>query len=275
MSDKAPDDVTFVTRYRVPKMDCAAEERLVRLALEPVPEIRRLEFDLQARQVMVWHTGQVDPITGRLRDLKLGATVIESFRSKARELPPPETSSEVKEANTLKQLLAVNAVMFLVEVVMGIVAQSTGLLADSLDMLADAFVYGLSLYAVGKAPAQELRAAHLSGWLQMALALLVLAEVARRFVSGSEPESPVMIGISLAALLANITCLALISKHRHGGAHMKASWIFSSNDVLANLGVLLAGVLVGWTGSRFPDLAIGAIIAVVVFYGGIRILRLR
>jgi len=275
MSDKAPDDVTFVTRYRVPKMDCAAEERLVRLALEPVPEIRRLELDLQARQAMVWHAGAAEPITDRLRRLNLGATMVESLRSAAREPPSPATSCETKEAKTLKQLLAINAVMFLVEVVMGIMAQSTGLLADSLDMLADAFVYGLSLYAVGKAPAQKLRAAHLSGWLQMALALLVLAEVARRFVFGSEPESPVMIGISLAALFANIACLALISKHRHGGAHMRASWIFSSNDVLANLGVILAGVLVAWTGSRFPDLIIGAIISAVVFHGGLRILRLR
>lgn len=256
-------------------MDCAAEERLVRLALEPVTEIRGLEFDLEAREVTVWHAGGAEPITERLRHLNLGATVIESVRSEAEGSLPPATSSEVNEAKTLKQLIAINAVMFLVEVVMGIVAQSTGLLADSLDMLADAFVYGLSLYAVGKAPGRKLRAAHLSGWFQMALALLVIVEVVRRFVFGSEPESPIMIGISFTALFANITCLALISRHRRGGAHMKASWIFSSNDVLANLGVILAGVLVGWTGSRFPDLIIGAIISVVVFYGGIRILKLR
>lgn len=266
---------TFVTRYRAPKMDCAAEERLVRLALEPLTEVRRLEFDLEAREVTVWHAGDADPVTERLRHLNLGATVIESIRIKAEESLPPAGSSEVREAKTLRRLLVINAAMFVLEVVMGIVAQSTGLLADSLDMLADAFVYGLSLYAVGKAPGQKLRAAHLSGWFQMALALLVMAEVVRRFAFGSEPDSPIMIAISLTALFANLTCLALISKHRHGGAHMRASWIFSSNDVLANLGVILAGVLVGWTGSRFPDLIIGAIISVVVLYGGMRILKLR
>lgn len=67
----------------------------------------------------------------------------------------------------------------------------------------------------------------------------------------------------------------LIARHRHGGAHMKASWIFSANDVLANLGVITAGALVAWTGSRLPDLAVGTAVALVVLAGAIRILRLR
>ena len=84
-----------------------------------------------------------------------------------------------------------------------------------------------------------------------------------------------MIGISLLALAANVTCLLLIARHRHGGAHMKASWIFSTNDVLANLGVIAAGALVALTGSRLPDLLIGAAVALLVFVGAVRILRLR
>ena len=82
-------------------------------------------------------------------------------------------------------------------------------------------------------------------------------------------------GVSTVALAANVSCLYLISRHRQGGAHMKASWIFSTNDVLANLGVIGAGALVGWTQSRFPDLVIGTIIAVIVLTGAVRILRLR
>jgi Co/Zn/Cd efflux system component len=178
------------------------------------------------------------------------------------------------EAATLRLLLAINAVMFAVEMVAGFVAQSTGLLADSLDMLADAAVYGLALYAVGRAAALKLRAAHASGWLQLALALGAFAEVARRAAFGSEPEPPAMIGVSLAALAANVTCLALVHRHRHRGAHMEASYIFSANDVLANLGVIAAGVLVAWTGSPLPDLVIGAAIAALVLRGAVRILML-
>jgi Co/Zn/Cd efflux system component len=81
--------------------------------------------------------------------------------------------------------------------------------------------------------------------------------------------------VSLLALAANVSCLLLLARHRHGGAHMKASWIFSTNDVLANLGVVSAGVLVAWTGSRVPDLAIGAAVALLVLSGALRILRLR
>jgi Co/Zn/Cd efflux system component len=178
------------------------------------------------------------------------------------------------EGGTLRVLLALNAAMFAVEGVAGWLAQSTGLLADSLDMLADAAVYGLALYAVGREPSLKRRAAHLSGWLQLALALGAFAEVARRAVHGSEPEPPAMVGVSLVALAANVTCLVLVHRHRHRGAHMEASYIFSANDVLANLGVIAAGGLVYATGSPLPDLVIGAAIAGLVLRGAVRILRL-
>jgi Co/Zn/Cd efflux system component len=178
------------------------------------------------------------------------------------------------ERGTLRILLALNAVMFCVEIVAGWAAESAGLIADSLDMFADAAVYGVSLYAVGKAEGMRMRAARLSGYLQVLLAVGALGEVLRRLVVGSEPQPPAMIGIALLALAVNVACMALIAKHREGGVHMRASWIFSTNDVLANLGVMAAAALVAWTGSRLPDLVIGAVIAAVVFSGGLRILAL-
>jgi len=144
--------------------------------------------------------------------------------------------------------------------------------ADSLDMLADAFVYTIALYAVGRSRSLQSNAAAVSGVLQIALGLLVMADVARRLLVGSEPVSLLIIGIGLVALAANLTCLALISRHREGGIHMRASWIFSANDVIANIGVIVAGVLVWLLGSRIPDLVIGAAIAVVVIRGGFKIL---
>lgn len=178
------------------------------------------------------------------------------------------------EAHTLRWLLAINAVMFVVEIVTGWVAESTGLIADSLDMFADAAVYGLALYAVGRHAGLQLRAARLSGWLQLLLALGALAEVLRRWMVGSTPEPPLMMSIALLALAANVACLVLLAGHRDGGAHMKASWIFSTNDVLANLAVIIAGLLVAWTGSNIPDLVIGLLIALLVLNGARRILRL-
>ena len=178
------------------------------------------------------------------------------------------------EANTLRWLLGINALMFVVEIVAGWLAQSTGLIADSLDMFADAAVYGLALYAVGHA-GRQLGAARLSGWLQLLLALGALGEVLRRWLLGSSPEPLPMIGIALLALVANVACVALLAKHREGGAHMRASWIFSTNDVLANLGVIVAGMLVAWSGSNIPDLIIGLLIGLLVLNGARRILQLR
>ena len=177
------------------------------------------------------------------------------------------------ERKTLIFLLLINASMFVTELTLGLLAQSTGLIADSLDMLADASVYGLSLYAVGKGVLYKAKAAHISGVLQVILGIGVLLEVFRRLLAGSEPQSLLIIAVGAIALLANVTCLLLISRHRKGGVHMRASWIFSTNDVIANLGVILSGVLVGITGSGMPDLIIGTIISVVVVRGGIKIMR--
>jgi len=183
---------------------------------------------------------------------------------------------EIKDRSArrvLIQLLVINAFMFQLELSIGWWAQSTALIADALDMFADAMVYGVGLYAVGKALTMKARAARMSGWLQIILGLLVLLDILRRLIMGSEPVSTLMMGMGLLALVANVICLILISAHRDGEVHMRASWIFSKNDVIANTGVILAGALVGWTGSRYPDLIIGLIVASVVIHGGVQILK--
>lgn len=175
------------------------------------------------------------------------------------------------QARVLWIVLGINAAMFLAEFVAGVIAQSTGLIADSLDMLADAAVYSVSLYAVGRSARLKNRAAMLSGVLQILLALSVAAEILRRAIMGSEPEPALMIGIGLIALIANVICLALIAKHRGGEVHMRASWVFSKNDVIANVGVITAGGLILLLDARWPDLVIGALIVVVVLRGGMSI----
>jgi Co/Zn/Cd efflux system component len=178
-----------------------------------------------------------------------------------------------QQGRILITLLAINAAMFVVEVVTGILAESTGLIADSLDMLADAVVYGIGLYAVGRAASARIRAAFVSAYFQMALALIVALDVSRRAIFGSEPEPAYMVLIGLVALAANVLCLGLIAKHRDGGVHMRASWIFSKNDVIANVGVVLSGGLVYVTAVRWPDLVVGIAIAYIVFRGALAIIE--
>ena len=170
-------------------------------------------------------------------------------------------------------LLAINTVMFFAEFSAGVLAQSTGLIGDSLDMFADATVYGIALYAVGRSDVAKANAALMSGIFQILLALLVLTDVARRFFVGSDPLSIVMIAVGTLALTANLISMIIIRSHRQGEVHMRASWIFSQNDVIVNLGVILGGVLVATLDSRLPDLIIGALVAFVVFRGGVAIIK--
>lgn len=267
----------WISVYTVPKMDCPSEERMIRLALNGFEDIRGLSFDLSDRRLKVVHDGEAEPITAKLATLGLGASLQETAAADPESIKAlgGTAASAEQESGALRWLLGINAVLFVVEMTAGLIAQSTGLIAESLDNFADAAVYGLALYAVGHSVKMQVRAAHLAGVLQLILAVGVLAEVVRRFVFGSEPESLVMMGIAFIALIANTTCLLLISKHREGGAHMKASWIFSANDVVINLGVITAGTLVAWTGSNYPDLIIGSIAGIIVLNGARRILALK
>ena len=272
MSESSSSGV-YRSTFAVPGMDCPSEERIIRMALDAVPEVRGLRFDLGNRRLEVRHVGAVEAVLARLEPLGFGVRLDGSVEAESE--PETAPSDPAAESRVLKQLLAINAAMFVVELVLGLVAQSTGLIADALDMFADAAVYGLSLYAVGRAVAAQRRAARVSGWLQMLLALGALSEVARRVIMGSEPVEALMIGVALVALVANVSCVALLAKHREGGVHLKASWIFSTNDALANLGVVLAGLLVAATGEAWPDLVVGTAVGGLVFWGAVRILRLR
>ncbi|MBO6827348.1 MAG: cation transporter [Sneathiella sp.] len=263
--------------FAVPKMDCPSEERIIRMALSGLENIKMLSFDLSNRRLEIIHDGDIEPITQKLTTLGLGASIQETVAADPEIINAVEGSaaSTTQESRTLRWLLGINAVLFIVEMTTGLIAQSTGLIGESLDNFADAAVYGLALYAVGHSIKMQVRAAHLSGLLQLILAIGVLAEVVRRFVFGSEPESQMMMIIAFIALIANTTCLLMISKHREGGAHMKASWIFSANDVLVNIGVITAGGLVAWTGTNYPDLIIGTIAGIIVLNGARRILALK
>ena len=130
-----------------------------------------------------------------------------------------------------------------------------GLVADSLDMLADSFVYGISLFAVGGTLIRKNRIAKLAGYFQITLAIIGFVEVLRRFFGDENlPNFSTMIIVSIFALIANGICLYILLKsNSKEEAHMKASMIFTSHDVIINLGVIIAGIMVNWLSSNKPD----------------------
>lgn len=267
-----------VSVFEVPQMDCPSEENLIRTAFASFGNAVAFEFDIPNRKVLIYHADAPEKVEMAMSTVGLGArrlSLEQVDAESAKKIREEAKHNDSREAWVLKWLLGINAVMFFVEFTVGIVAQSSGLIADSLDMFADAAVYLVALYAVGKAAETKLKAAHTSGWLQLILAIGLLVEVVRRVIMGSEPVSMLMMSIGCVALVANVACLMLIYKVRNSGTHMKASMIFSANDVLANVGVIVAGALVALTGSQIPDLVIGVIIGVVVLNGARRILMLR
>ena len=176
------------------------------------------------------------------------------------------------QARVLWFVLAINGAMFVAEFGAGVIAESAALISDSFDMLADATVYAVSLYTVSRSDLARASAARLSGYLQIGLGVFAIFEVVRRAIAGSSPEPSFMIAVSTIALVANVACLRLIAAHREGGVHMRASFIFSQNDVIANCAVILGGIFVAFSGWPFWDLFAGAGIGVLVFWGGVRIL---
>jgi Co/Zn/Cd efflux system component len=261
------------TTVFLPRMDCTAEERLVRMALDGLHQIHRIDADLSVRKLTVLHEGNAAEVVALLAPLNLGAEVVET--TTATERDEVATPNDAAEARTLIIVLAINASMFVGEMIGAFLADSSALLADSLDMFADAAVYGIALFGVRRARATQLKAARISGVFQLLLALGAFAEVTRRLIFGSAPEASLMAGVAFAALAANVTSMWLLARHRSGGAHMKASWIFTTNDVVANLGVIAAAALVPLFQSAVPDLVVATAIAFVVLIGAIRILRLK
>ncbi len=258
------------TEYHIEKMDCPSEQNLIRMKLEGFNEIRHIDFDISQRRIFVYHTGKLAEITSSILHLKLGGKMIAS-----EEVESPQFEEENKQRSLLWIVLIINLSFFLLEIIFGLFSHSMGLVADSLDMLADSFVYGISLIAVGGTLVLKKRISKLAGLFQIVLALLGITEVIRRFIGiKAMPEFLTMIAISAMALAANTTCLYILQKSKSREAHIQASMIFTSNDVIINMGVIIAGILVHLFNTGIPDLIAGVIVFTLVIQGALRILKL-
>ena len=256
--------------YKVIKMDCPSEESLIRMRLEGISDVEHLDFDIPNRRLLVFHTHSEKTFEPALFSLNLGAVyksteVVDGFQNR----------EDNAQKRLLWSVLIINFSFFFIELISGWYARSMGLVADSLDMLADSFVYGLSLYAVGYTVVRKKKVARIAGYLQITLATLGWIEIIRRFIEPSENlNTKVMIAVSVLALAANAFCLYLLQKSKSKEAHMRASMIFTSNDIIINIGVIVAAGLVYWLQSPWPDLIIGTLVFGLVVQGALRMLKL-
>ena len=186
------------------------------------------------------------------------------------EVPDVKTD---EERRVLRIALGLNAAMAVIGGFAGWIAQSAGLLADALDMLSDATAYAIALMAIGRTALFKIRAATLSGGILLVLGVGVLAEVGRRLIYGAEPVSEWMIATATLSLVVNLVVMRMLAPMSSGEVHLRATWLFTRADVVANLGVILAGILVLWLAVPYPDFIIGALIGLYVIKEAIEILR--
>lgn len=169
-------------------------------------------------------------------------------------------------------VMLINFIMFGVEFGGGLIANSSAVLADSVDMFGDAFVYALSLYALNRGQRWEAGAAIAKGVIILLFGILVIAEIADKIVNGVPPSSELMLLFGGLALAANLTCLALLCRFRRLNVNMSSTFECSRNDVISNVGVLVAAGLVGLSGSAWPDIVVGAAIAALFLRSAWRVL---
>ncbi|HRI45677.1 MAG TPA: cation transporter, partial [Ignavibacteriaceae bacterium] len=228
-----------------------------------------LSFNLQDRILLVYHTGDVKTINKSIAELNLNSILVST------EVVEEVHHSKSTDHKILWMVLIINFTFFLIEIIFGLISESMGLVADSLDMLADSFVYGMSLMVVSSSLLMKKRVAKISGYLQLTLAIIGFTEVLRRFLGFDvPPEFHTMIIVSVFALLGNALSLFILQKSKNDEAHIRASKIFTSNDVIINLGVIAAGILVNYFQSNKPDLIIGTVVFLIVISGALRILKL-
>jgi cobalt-zinc-cadmium efflux system protein len=155
----------------------------------------------------------------------------------------------------------------------GAFGDSSALIANGLDNTSDALVYALSLFALSRSGAWKRGAANVSGGVLILFAIGILFDAGHRFLEGSDPLGPVMVVMAVIAAAVNTVCVILLRRIRDPDVNVRAANTFSYNDFIANIGILVAGGLVAWLGSNWPDLVVGVAVAAIAAWGGIEILR--
>lgn len=183
------------------------------------------------------------------------------------------TSNDRALRRVLWVVMGLNAALFVAEFSVGLLAHSSALMADSLDALGDAGIYLLTLVVMAGSIRRRAGASLLKGALQGAFGLFVIVEVVRRAIAGETPDAGLMAVMSLVALAVNVTAFVLLTRFRNKDLNLRSVWLCSRNDLANNLGVLGAAGLVAWTGTRWPDLVVGLLIATLFLQTSFTVLR--
>lgn len=170
-------------------------------------------------------------------------------------------------------VIAINAIMFLVEMVAGGLAGSQALKADALDFLGDTLTYGISLAVIGQSLRLRSMAALAKGFSLLAMGLFVFGTTLYNVFILGLPQAEVMGVIGFLALAANLTSVMLLLRYKDGDANVRSVWLCSRNDAIGNVAVMIAALAVFWTSSAWPDLIVAGLMAAIFLNSATQILK--
>ncbi|WP_293469335.1 cation transporter [Phenylobacterium sp.] len=177
------------------------------------------------------------------------------------DLPADLSHTTAAYRRALWLVVLINVGYGVVEAVAGFVARSQALKADSLDFVGDGVISFLGLLAIGWSLAWRARAALIQGVFLGVLGVCVLLNTGYRVLVLNQPQAELMGIFGAVALVANVAAAVILLPHRGGDANARAVWLFSRNDALGNLAVVIAALLVAWTRTAWPDLVVAVVIA--------------
>ena len=191
-------------------------------------------------------------------------------RSRIEQFP---SAPDDRQRRTLWTVLLLNVAIAAGFFATGAFADSSALIANGLDNTSDSLVYAISLFAISRSAVWKRATANASGGLLLIFAVGIILDAVRRYYSGSQPLGPLMISMALIAAVVNGVCIWLLARLRNPDLNVRAANTFSLNDFISNGGILVAGALVLWLGTNWPDLLVGIGVAGIAIWGGVDILR--
>lgn len=267
-------DTAGAVRYRVTGMDCSACAAKIEATARLVAGVRDAKVSIASQEMTLRTENGTAPLPEVERSIMgLGYRLarIDADEDDGKVPDLSHVSPAYKRA--LWIVVVLNAGYGVIEIVGGFLAGSQSVKADALDFIGDGVISFLGLIAVGWGLAARAKAALLQGIFLGILGAGVLVATAYRVVVQHEPEAQLMGILALVGLVVNVMAALVLLPHRHGDANVRAVWLFSRNDAIGNVAVVIAALLVAWTQTPWPDLVVAVVIAALFLQSSFAIIR--
>lgn len=263
-------------RYRVTGMDCSSCAAKIEGEARRVEGVQEVKVSIASQEMTLRIADEAAPLAElerRITGLGYKLARVGTGTSEDEDKIPDLSHVTPAYKRALWIVVLLNAGYGVVEIVGGFIAGSQALKADALDFLGDGMISLLGLVAVGWGLTARAKAAMLQGIFLGLLGAGVLITTAYRVLVLQQPEAKLMGILGLIALAVNVAAAVVLLPHRHGDANVRAVWLFSRNDALGNVAVVIAALLVAWTQTAWPDLVVAVIIAGLFLRSAFSIIR--